>query len=50
MQTTAIFRRYLPLELILDQTQAPTWASEPTLFFLTYLLEKQKTGNKYQSN
>lgn len=35
MQNTAIFRRYLSLELILDRAQEPTWVSEPTLFHHT---------------
>lgn len=42
MQTTAIFKRYRLLELILDQTQELTWVSEPLLFHHTSLIEKQQ--------
>lgn len=42
MQTIAIFRRYLPLEPILDQTQEPMRMSQPTFFHHSYLTEKRQ--------
>lgn len=42
MQTIAIFRRYLPLEPILDQTQELMRMSQPTFFHHSYLTEKRQ--------
>lgn len=50
MKTIAVFRRNVPLDLILDQTHEPTWMSEPKLFLITYLIEQQSTGNTTLSN
>lgn len=47
IETVAIFRRYLPLELILDQTQGLTRVSEPEFSQHTQLIEKQSPGSTF---